>query len=125
MSQTLDDLGLPPKLHELTAETWSELNKLAEPGGDTPEAHTALDQLREAYVDLYAEAEAISRSSVVAAEQRTRRQLKAGPGGRPAPAAGGAGGSGYAADRIPHGVRAMVPPGLRRGLRRMAGRERT
>ena len=71
MSQSLDDLALPPKLHELTAETWAELTKLADPGGDTAEAQATLDQLREAYVDLYAEAEAISRSSVVAAEQRT------------------------------------------------------
>ncbi len=48
MSQSLDDLALPPRLHELVADTWTELNKLAEPGGDTPEVHTALDQLREA-----------------------------------------------------------------------------
>ena len=46
--------------------------------------HATLDQLREAYVDLYEEAEAISRSSVVAAEQRVKRQLK---GGRRAAAA--------------------------------------
>jgi len=115
MTQSLDDLDLPPKLHELTAETWTELNKLAEPGGDTADVHTALDQLREAYVDLAAAAEAISRSSVVAAEQRTKRQ---GRGGGPAaePPRG--------ADRVPHGVRAMVPPKVRRGLRKMAGRER-
>ena len=116
MSQTLEDLGLPPRLHELTAETWNELNKLAEPDGDTAEVRATLDQLRETYVDLYAEAEAISRSSVVAAEQRTRRQVKGGPGAAPAPT--------YAADRLPHGVRAMVPPSVRRGLRKMAGKER-
>ena len=116
MSQSLDDLDLPPKLHELTAETWTELNKLAEPGGDTADVHTALDQLREAYVDLYAEAEAVSRSSVVAAEQRTKRQVKGGGGPAAVPARG--------ADRVPHGLRAMVPPKLRRGLRKMAGRER-
>ena len=113
MSQSLDDLALPPKLHELTAETWTELNKLADPGGDTAEAQATLDQLREAYVDLYAEAEAISRSSVVAAEQRTKRQ-GGGPG--PAPA--------YAADKLPEGMRRMVPPKVRRGLRKMAGKER-
>jgi hypothetical protein len=120
MSQTLEDLDLPPKLHELTAETWTELNKLAEPGGDTPDVHAALDQLREAYVDLYAEAEAVSRSSVVAAEQRTRRQLKGGGTGS-APGAAPA----YAADKLPHGLRAMVPPKVRRGLRKMAGKERS
>ncbi len=126
MSQSLDDLGLPPRLHELVAETWTELNKLADPGGDTADVHATLDQLRESYADLYAEAEAISRSSVVAAEQRTKRQAKAGGGGggaakgpaapEPAPKRG--------ADRIPHGVRAMIPPKMRSGLRKMAGRSR-
>jgi hypothetical protein len=117
MSQSLDDLDLPPKLHELTGETWAALNELAEPGGDTPEAQATLDQLREAYVDLYAEAEAISRSSVVAAEQRSKRQGKGG--GAPAPAA-----PAYGADKVPHGLRAIVPPKMRRGLRKMAGKER-
>jgi len=113
MSQTLADLGLPQQLHELTGSTWEELNKLADPGGDTPAAHEALDQLRAAYVDLYEESAAISRSSVVAAEQRLKRQRPAGP----VPDARGA-------DRIPHGVRAAIPPSVRRGLRKAAGRER-
>lgn len=117
MTQTLEDLGLPPRLHELTAQTWEELNKLAEPGGDTPEVHATLDQLREGYVELYEEAEAISRSSVVAAEQRVRKQLKGG--GRPGPAPAPSG-----ADKIPHGVRAAVPGSVRRGVRKMLGRSR-
>ena len=112
MSQTLEDLNLPPRLHELTGATWEELNKLADPGGDTPAVHEALDQLREAYVDLYEESAAISRSSVVAAEQRLKRQRP------PAPPARGV------ADRIPHGVRAAIPPSVRKGLRKVAGRER-
>ena len=82
VTQSLADLDLPPRLHELTEQTWGELNKLAEPGGDTAEVHANLDQLREAYVDLYAEAEAISRSSVVAAEQRVKRELKGAAGPR-------------------------------------------
>jgi len=113
MSQSLADLGLPKQLHELTAATWEELNKLADPGGDAPAVHEALDQLREAYVDLYEESAAISRSSVVAAEQRLKRQRNDAP---PAPPTG--------ADRIPHGVRAAIPPSVRRRLRRVAGRER-
>ncbi|MEJ7832227.1 MAG: sulfotransferase family protein [Nocardioides sp.] len=118
MTQSLADLELPPRLHALTEETWAELNKLAEPHGDTAEVHATLDQIREAYVDLYAESEAISRSSVVAAEQQTKRGSKGVPPtpAGPAPASG--------ADRIPHGVRAAIPPGLRRGLRRVAGRSR-
>ncbi len=121
MSHGLDDLNLPPRLHELTAATWDELNKLADPDGDTPQVHEALDQLREAYVDLYAESEAISRSSVVAAEQQTRRAAKGGPA-KPGP--GPAADAPRAADKVPHGLRAMVPPKARRALRRMAGRER-
>jgi hypothetical protein len=113
MSQTLEELELPKQLHELTAATWGELNKLADPGGDTAAVHEALDQLREAYVDLYEESAAISRSSVVAAEQRLKRQK--------APSSEA---DLRAADRIPHGVRAAIPPSVRRGLRRMAGRER-
>lgn len=119
MNQTLEDLALPPRLHELTAETWEELNKLAEPDGDTPAVHAALDQLREGYVELYEEAAAISRSSVVAAEQRVRKQLKGGGGSRPAPAA-----PADPADRIPHGVRAAIPAPVRRGLRKAMGRSR-
>jgi hypothetical protein len=116
MQQTLDDLELPSRLHDLTAATWDELNKLADPGGDTPAVHAALDELREAYVDLYEESAAISRSSVVAAEQRLKRQVKAGP-----PAVDERRG----VERLPHGVRAAVPPSVRKGLRKMAGRERT
>lgn len=124
VTQSLEDLALPKRLHDLTAETWSELNKLADPDGDTPAVHTALDQLRESYVELYEESEAISRSSVVAAEQRTRRELKGRPPGgsgssdAPAPAS-------YVADKLPHGLRAAVPPSVRRGLRRAVGKSRS
>ena len=115
VTQTLADLALPGRLHEITAETWLELNKLAEPGGDAPEVHRALDQLREAYVELYEESEAITRSSVVAAEQRGRRSVKV-PAPRPAPVS--------LADRVPHELRAKIPPSVRRGLRRALGRSR-
>lgn len=119
VTQSLDDLELPPRLHELVDETWAELNKLADPGGDTHAAHETLDQLREAYVDLYAEAEAISRSSVVAAEQQTKKHTKPKqPLGEVSP------GVGSFTDKIPHDLRAKIPPGLRRGLRKVAGRSR-
>jgi hypothetical protein len=116
MQQTLADLELPTRLHDLTAATWEELNKLADPGGDTTEVHGTLDELREAYVDLYEESAAISRSSVVAAEQRLKRQGKGGPPAGPGERRG--------ADLLPHGVRAAVPPSVRRGLRKTFGRER-
>ncbi len=130
MTQTLEDLNLPPRLHELVGDTWTSLNKLAEPDGDTPEVHHDLDELRQAYTDLYEESAAISRSSMVAAEQRTKRQLK-GKGGGPGP--GGPGGRGGGApqapteaivEKVPHSVRAAIPPSVRRGLRRALGRAR-
>ncbi|WP_435742748.1 sulfotransferase family protein [Nocardioides sp. SYSU DS0663] len=131
VTQSLEDLALPRRLHDLTAETWAELNKLADPGGDTPQVHQALDQLREAYVELYEESEAISRSSVVAAEQRTRREVKGRDAkrGRPGPPAAqdprdAAAPERALADRIPHGVRAAIPPSVRRGLRKAAGKTR-
>ena len=48
------------------------LSKLAEPGGDTPDVHALLDELREAYVAFYDEAEAVAQSSVVAARREGR-----------------------------------------------------
>ncbi len=93
MTHGLDDLDLPPRLRELAEESWTALGSLAEPGGDVPALHATLDSLRESYVDLYAEAEAISRSSVVAARRARRPPAGAsppspgpGPGPGPAPA---------------------------------------
>ncbi|GCD89727.1 sulfotransferase family protein [Nocardioides sp. LS1] len=117
VTQSLADLNLPPRLHEITGDTWHELNKLADPGGDTPEVHAALDSLREAYVELYEEAEAISRSSVVAAEQRVRKQGKGAP--RPAAPAPSS-----LVDKVPHDLRAKIPPSVRRGVRKALGRSR-
>lgn len=114
MTQSLSELALPPRLHELVEETWAELNRLADPGGDVPAVHQTLDELREGYVDLYETSAAISRSSVLAAEKSLRASL-------PAPAPAGPRG----VDLVPHGVRAMIPPSVRRGLRRAAGRERS
>ena len=108
---SLSDLALPPRLHELTAETWEALNRLADEGGDTPEVHTTLDQLRDAYVELYEEAEAISRSSVVAA--RVVQARVSAEADRPS-----------LVDRVPHEVRAKIPPSVRRGVRRAIGRAR-
>jgi hypothetical protein len=64
---TWDDLSVPTVLRDLAEATWQQLDLLAEPGGDTPEVHATLDGLRREYGILYAEAEALARSSVVAA----------------------------------------------------------
>ena len=121
---TLDDLELPTRLHELVGETWAQLDRLAEPGGDTPAARRTMDQLREEYVALYDEAEAISRSSVVAATTRARREGREAGRAEGGPGPGAQGDGGGLADRIPHGVRSKIPPGVRRGIRRVARRPR-
>jgi hypothetical protein len=117
VSVSLDDLGLPPRLHDLTGETWSALTALTDPEADTLAAQATLDELREAYVALYEEAESISKSSVVAATSELRRRLQA-PANEPAAPRQSL------TDKIPHGVRAAVPPSLRRRVRKAIGRPR-
>jgi hypothetical protein len=114
VTSTLDDLGLPRRLHDLTGQTWEELNKLADEGGDTADAHATFDQLREAYVELYEEAEAISRSTAEHARLQARRRALAEAES----------GQRSLADRVPHDVRAAIPPSVRRGVRRALGRSR-
>lgn len=129
MSRSLDELGLPGRLHEIVAESWDALDRLAEPGGDTVDVHTTLDQLREAYLDLYEESEAIARSSAVAARASAQEQVAAAE--REAekwerraqrlaerPRAAAARPAADPADRIPHRVRAMVPGPIRRQVRK-------
>jgi hypothetical protein len=73
---TWDDVQVPARLRELAEETWRGLSKLAEPGGDTPDVHALLDEVREAYVGFYDEAEAVAQSSVVAARRQGRQQAQ-------------------------------------------------
>ena len=120
ITATLDELSLPAALRELTAETWTELDGLAEPGGDTADRRATLDQLLGAYRDLYRDAEAITRSTVVAATARSSREAPDGKVARRAkPAA-----ERRLIDRVPHRLRAAVPASVRRGLRRAVGRPR-
>ncbi len=119
---SLDELGLPRRLHDLTEQTWEQLNLLAEPDGDTPEVHAALDQLRDAYVELYEESEAISRSSVEVAKTELKRRLRAqepadaGLGGRqdpPRPAREDPVGRAHGAPYAARSVTAQRSTGLR------------
>ncbi|MDQ4053393.1 MAG: sulfotransferase family protein [Actinomycetota bacterium] len=109
---TWDDVEVPPRLREIAEESWQQLDRLADPDGDTPAVHEALDELRTAYAELYDEAEAIAQSTALAAHRDGLAQL-------PAPSTSRRG-----VDRVPHGVRAMVPASARRGLRKAFGRER-
>jgi hypothetical protein len=71
---TWDDVEVPARLRELAEETWRGLVKLAEPGGDTADVHALLDEVREAYVGFYDEAEAVAQSSVLAARRIGRAE---------------------------------------------------
>ena len=106
---TWDDIEVPPRLREIAEESWQGLDRLADPGGDTPEVHDLLDELRTAYADLYDEAEAIAQSTALAAHRDGLAQL-------PAPTTTRRG-----VDKVPHGVRAdgagECPPRTAQGVR--------
>jgi hypothetical protein len=102
---TWDDVEVPARLREIAEETWRGLGKLAGPGGDTPDVHALLDEVRAAYTAFYDEAEAVAQSSVVAARREGRQQALEE---RPPPA--------------PGGVRRVVPAGARRRIRKALGK---
>ncbi len=130
---TWEDLEVPSRLRELAEETWEQLNKFAEPSGETLVSATVLDSLRHEYTELYAEAEAIAKSSINAARMRAdratadaeqaREQLRLARSNlreakknavRPVAQASLAD---RVARRVPHNVRKTVPPPVRRRVR--------
>jgi hypothetical protein len=119
---TWDDVEVPARLRDIAEESWQALNKLADDGvdggGDRPDVHATLDEMRAAYASFYEEAEAIASSTALASR---REGYADGAAGRPP--TGEARGA-HGADLIPHGLRALVPASARRGLRRAIGRER-
>ena len=116
VSMTWDDIDVPKTLREIAEESWQALNRLADPGGDDVKAHKALDDLRAAYAAYYADAEAISQSSVVAARREGAQERR--PPAPPPPSSAAQ----RLAARVPHGVRAKIPPQARRAFRRALGR---
>jgi hypothetical protein len=82
---TWDDVEVPGRLREIAEETWRALSKLADPDGETPDVHALLDEVREAYVAFYDEAEAVAQSSVVAARRDGRQQALEERPARPDP----------------------------------------
>ena len=115
------DLALPPRLEELTRTAWDQLNSLTT--DDTAEIRKTLDEVRAGYAVLYAESEAISKSSVVAAQmelgRRTDGRWPTPSGEPPRPSAEpsaepiGVRLTGNPADRVPHRLRARVPAPVR------------
>ncbi|PVG84825.1 sulfotransferase family protein [Nocardioides gansuensis] len=109
---TWDDVQVPARLRELAQETWDVLDSLADEGGDNEKAHEVCDQLRAAYAEQYAEAEAFVASTTLAARRTGAAEARA-----ELARAGEAGGR-RAVDRVPHAVRAMVPASTRQKLRK-------
>jgi hypothetical protein len=112
---TWDHVEVPGRLRDIAEESWQALNKLADEGGDRADVHATLDELRAAYAAYYEEAEAIASSTALASR---REGYADGAAGRPLL------GDARGADRIPHGLRALVPASARRGIRKAIGRER-
>jgi hypothetical protein len=101
-------------LRELADETWQALDAIAT--DDSAETQEWCDHLRTAYAAQYADAEAFAHSTVVA-QRRTAAAQARREAAEHAPHRSGA-------DRVPHAVRAMVPPAARQKLRKAMGRER-
>ena len=68
-----DDVDVAASVRELGERVWQQAQPLAEPGGDTPTVHKALDELRDEFRALYAETEAIAQSSIGAARREGKR----------------------------------------------------
>lgn len=66
---TWADVPVPARLKEIAEESWRELSKLADVDGDTPQVRAALDDLREAYLAMYEEAEGLTASTADAARR--------------------------------------------------------
>jgi hypothetical protein len=115
VTMTWDDIGVPDRLRELADETWHALDALA--ADDSTALHETCDQLRTAYAEQYAEAEAFAHSTVVAQRRAAAAEARR-DASEQAPHR-------TAADRVPHAVRAMVPPAARQKLRKAMGRERS
>ncbi len=85
MGGTWEDLEVPHRLSDLAERTWGQLSRLADVDHDAPGVTGALDELRQEYTQLYADSEAIARSSItvermfppVPNERSTAREKKA------------------------------------------------
>lgn len=64
------ELDVPGTLRALVDETWDQLTKLARADEEPSDVHTTLDELRRSYTELYADAERMAHSTIVAARRR-------------------------------------------------------
>jgi hypothetical protein len=80
-----DEIDAPASVCDLAEEVWALLQPLADPGGDNDESRAALDAARARYGAFYADAEAISQSSVTAAKPRKKAQKQKTAAAAPKP----------------------------------------
>lgn len=116
VTMTWDDIGVPARLREVADETWQALDAIAD--DDSAKNQEWCDQLRAAYAEQYAEAEAFAHSTVLAQRRTAAAEARREAEGSPQAA-------GVGADRVPHSIRALVPPVARRKLRKAIGRPRS
>jgi hypothetical protein len=121
---TWDDLDAPDALVDLARRVWDHLNRLAEPEGDVPAVHDALDALRVEYIRMYADAEALTRSSVLAAKREGRRRGRGGLLPRPGATRMARSATHRIPARVPHRLRALVPARVRSTFRRQLDKVR-
>lgn len=76
LTTTWADLAVPAWLAEVAEAGWEQLDRLADPAQDVPEVHAALDELRAAYAERYAEAEAVAQSSALAERAGAGRRVE-------------------------------------------------
>lgn len=94
---------IPDRLRSQADETWELLSQLSSGEGDAAAISARLDEVREEYVQLYAESEAIVQSSIVMAHKKAPR-----PSTVPrTPAL-------RAAHRVPSPLRRIVPVSVKR-----------
>jgi hypothetical protein len=65
-----ESLEVPARVREMADDVWEQLQVLAQEGGDTEAVWPVLDGRHAAYQEMYAEAEALAQSSVLAAKRR-------------------------------------------------------
>ena len=115
-----DAVAVPHLLQEMVDDVWQQVSRLADQGGEDDATRASLDAARAAYTQFYADAEAISQSSVTAVKPRrfdaatadthAARTGRAHRSRTPLPV--------RIARRIPRRYRERLPAGLRRAALR-------
>lgn len=115
-SSTWADIRMPAHLRDLCERVWQLLNTLADPGADSADLTGELDAARQAYLELYQDAEAIAQSSIAAAKPGAGAATAANLPARSA--------ADPATSWIPRGLRRRVPLHYRRRVLRAVHRRR-